>query len=383
MRIGILTGGGDVPGLNPAIKTLVQRALDSGHEALGIRRGWHGLLYYNPEDPTSFDEHILPLNKRVVRTIDRTGGTFLHTSRTNPSKVPVDGAPDFLKSGLTGQQGPVDLTAHVLKVLDSLEIDVLVPIGGEDTLGYGARIHREGFPVVALPKTMDNDIPGTDYCIGFSTAITLSVHAINQIRSAVGSHERIGVVELFGRHSGATSLVAGYLSGADRVIISEVPFDTQRLAEFLVVDRAENPSHYAIMTISEGAQEVEGDVVQVGEADMFGHRKLGGIGSETADKIKRLTGVNTSFQQLGYLMRSGPPDALDLMVASNYANLALDLINERKFGYMVALKDGKYTYISADSPSAGARSIDVDEFYDVEAYRPKMKQILNKPMYLY
>ena len=383
MRIGILTGGGDVPGLNPAVKTLVNRAIDAGHEPIGIRRGWRGLLFVNPDDPSTQAECILPLDRNIVRRIDREGGTFLHTSRTNPANVMPDQAPGFLQSEMEGKEGPVDLTSHVLNVLEHLNIDVLVPIGGEDTLGYGARIHREGFPVVSIPKTMDNDIPGTDYCIGFSTSISLSVQAINQMRSAVGSHERIGVVELFGRHSGATSLFAGYLAGVDRVIIPEVPFDVEKLASFLVADRACSPSNYAMMTISEGSQAVGSDIVQDGEVDMFGHKKLGGIGQSTANAMGKITGIRPTFQQLGYLMRSGAPDHLDLMVASNYANLAMDLINERNFGHMVALREGRYTYVSADAPSQEARSVDVDAFYDVENYRPKMKNILNTPMYLY
>ena len=383
MRIGILTGGGDVPGLNPAVKTLVNRAIDAGHEPIGIRRGWWGLLFVNPDDPSTQAECILPLDRNIVRKIDREGGTFLHTSRTNPANVMPDQAPDFLQSEMEGKDVPVDLTSHVLNVLEHLNIDVLVPIGGEDTLGYGARIHREGFPVISIPKTMDNDIPGTDYCIGFSTSISLSVQAINQMRSAVGSHERIGVVELFGRHSGATSLFAGYLAGVDRVIICEVPFDVEKLASFLVADRASSPSNYAMMTISEGSQAVGSDVIQDGEVDMFGHKKLGGIGQWTADTIGKITGIRPTFQQLGYLMRSGAPDHLDLMVASNYANLAMDLINERNFGHMVALREGRYTYVSADAPSQKARSVDVDAFYDVGNYRPKMKSILNTPMYLY
>ena len=383
MRIGILTGGGDVPGLNPAVKTLVNRAIDAGHEPIGIRRGWRGLLFVNPDDPSTQEECILQLDRRIVRKIDRAGGTFLHTSRTNPANVMPDQAPEFMKSELVGKEGPVDLTSHILNVLGHLNIDVLVPIGGEDTLGYGARIHREGFPVVSLPKTMDNDIPGTDYCIGFSTSISLSVQAINQMRSAVGSHERIGVVELFGRHSGATSLFAGYLAGVDRVIICEVPFDVEKLASFLVADRGSSPSNYAMMTISEGSQALGGDILQDGEVDMFGHKKLGGIGKWTADTVAKITGIKPTFQQLGYLMRSGAPDHLDLMVASNYANLAMDLINERNFGHMVALREGRYTYVSADAPSQEARSVDVDAFYEVESYRPKMKSILNTPMYLY
>ncbi|TET52150.1 MAG: hypothetical protein E3J64_05675 [Anaerolineales bacterium] len=238
MRIGILTGGGDVPGLNPCIKQVVYRAAEDGHEVIGIRRGWQGLLAYNPDDPATHDECIKPLTKIMVRTIDRTGGTFLHTSRTKPSRTAWKDAPDFLRpSGKYDEDEVNDFTDHVIKALGHMKLDVLIPIGGEDTLGYAARVHSEGFPVVSIPKTMDNDVPGTEYCIGFSTAISRSVLFINQMRSAVGSHERIGVLELFGRHSGATSLVAGLLSGADRVIISEVPFDIDKLAAFLVEDR--------------------------------------------------------------------------------------------------------------------------------------------------
>ena len=384
MKIAMLTGGGDVPGLNPCIKTLVHRAIDDGHEPIGIRRGWHGLLFYNPDDPTTHDVCTMRLSKLVVRTIHRTGGTMLHSSRTNPSHTDPAQAPEFLcPEGGFGDSGAIDFTDHVLRVLRHLEVDVLIPIGGEDTLGYGARIHREGFPVVCIPKTMDNDVHGTDYCIGFSTAISRSVQFINQIRSAVGSHERIGVIELFGRLSGATSLYAAYLAGADRAIISEVPFDLERLASLLVEDREENPSHYAIMTISEGAREIEGQIVEAGVSDPFGHQKLGGIGAITAERLTKLTGARTMVQQVGYLMRSGPPDALDTMVASNYAHLAMDLVNAGKSGHMVALREGRYTYVSADSPSGAPRSLDVEAFYDVDNYRPKMKHILNKPMFLY
>ena len=384
MRIGILTGGGDVPGLNPCIKTVVNRTLGDGHEIVGIRRGWRGLLFYNLDDPATHEEYVLPLNRTAVRKVDRSGGTFLHTSRTKPSNTPWKNAPEFLLPD--GEYDPdeiQDFTSHVIKVLKHLELDVLVPIGGEDTLGYGARIHSEGFPVVCIPKTMDNDVPGTDYCIGFSTAVTRCVQFINQMRSAVGSHERIGVFELFGRHSGATSLFAAYLSGADRALIPEVPFDIQELAELLMADKKDNPSQYAIVTISEGAVEKGGGIVESGEADAFGHKKLGGIGQVVNSKLKQITGVGTMYQQIGYLMRSGPPDALDLMVASNFGNLAADLINEKKFGNMVALQQGKYTAVSASAPSNKARSVDVEAFYDPEAYCPKMKKMIGLPMYLY
>lgn len=383
MRIGILTGGGDVPGLNPCIKTLVNRAIDEGHEPIGIRRGWQGLLFYNPDDPTSHETYIMKLDKNTVRTIDRTGGTFLHTSRTNPAKVKLSQAPDFLRPREITEDKVMDFTPHVLKVLEHLKIDVLIPIGGEDTLGYGTRIHREGFPVICIPKTMDNDVYGTEICIGFPTCITRSVQYINQMRSSVGSHERIGVVELFGRRSGATSLISGYLAGVDRVVIAEVPFDMQKLADLLVKDRAANPSHYAMMTISEGAKEIAGEVVERGKEDAFGHRKLGGIGMLVAESIKEITGVNTMYQQLGYLIRSGPPDVMDLMLASNYANLAIELVNQRKFGVMVALQKGCYTYVPADLASQPARQVDVEAFYDREQYRPRIRTSLGMPMFLY
>ena len=386
MRLGILTGGGDVPGLNPCIKALVNRAIDEGHEPVGILRGWRGLLFYNPDNPDTHGECIRSLNKLIVRTIDRTGGTFLHTSRTNPSRVRPSQIPGFLHSkdvedvdaGRT-----FDFTDHVLKALEHLGIDMLIPIGGEDTLGYAARVHREGFPVISIPKTMDNDVFGTDYCIGFSTAVTRSVHFIHQLRSTAGSHERIGVIELFGRHSGETSLISAYLAGVDRAIISEVPFDIRKLADLLMQDRQDNPSHYAMLTISEGAQEIGGGIVEGGVADPYGHKKLGGIGAVTAEKLEKITGVKTLSQQLAYLMRSGVPDALDIMVSVNYANTAMDLLAIGKFGRMVALRDGRYTDVSADSPTLGIKQVDVRALYDVENYQPKVWHVLGKPMFLY
>jgi len=384
MRIGILTGGGDVPGLNPCIKALVYRAIDEGYESIGIRRGWRGLLYYNPDDPASHAECTMSLDKLTVRTIDRTGGTFLHTSRVNPSRVRISQMPDFLRpEGELGDSETFDFTDHVLSVLEHLRIDALMPIGGEDTLGYGARIHREGFPIISIPKTMDNDVFGTDFCIGFSTAVTRSVQLIHQLRSTAGSHERIGVVELFGRHSGETSLISAYLAGVDRAIISEVPFDIEKLANLLMQDRAMNPSHYAMMTISEGAHEIGKEVVQTGVADPYGHKKLGGVGAVTAEKLERMTGAKTMCQQLAYLMRSGKPDALDIMVAVNYANTAMDLLAMRKTGRMVALRDGRYTDVSAESPTLGVKHVDVRALYDVDNYRPKVWHVLGKPMFLY
>jgi 6-phosphofructokinase 1 len=386
MRIGILTGGGDVPGLNPAIKTVAYRGEHEGHEIIGIRRGWLGLLNYNPEDPRTHESLIQPLSKANTRTIDRTGGTFLHTSRANPSRVRPENAPEFLTSrgyGTNGE-GLLDFTPHVLKNLEHMKIDALIPIGGEDTLGYAARLHREGFPIVSIPKTMDNDVFGTDYCIGFSTAITRSVCFIHQLRSTAGSHERIGVIELFGRHCGDTSLISAYLAGVDRAIISEVPFNVEKLAELLMRDKRANPSHYAMMTISEGARMTGEDVVHRDEeVDAYGHKKLGGIGARTADRLQKITGGATLIQEVAYLMRSGEPDALDVMVAVNYANTAMDLIAHKKFGRMIALRDGRYTDVTAESPLLGVKTVDVPSLYDVEQYRPKVWHAHGKPMFLY
>jgi 6-phosphofructokinase len=271
-----------------------------------------------------------------------------------------------------------------VRVLEFLELDAVVPIGGDDTLSYAARLHHEGFPVVAIPKTMDNDVYGTDYCIGFSTAVTRSVDFIANLRTPSGSHERITIIELFGRNSGETSLVAAYLADVDRAIISEVPFDVQKLALLLVQDKYNNPSNYAIMTISEGAREIEGDLIHYdGDEDAYGHRKLGGIGAATGEKLKAITGENIMYQQLGYLMRSGAPDSLDRMVAVSYAQLAVDLVLHGRSGRMVALRDGVYTHVPLNRVISGEKRVDVDEMYDVDQYRPKIADMLGKPMFLY
>ena len=383
--IGILTGGGDVPGLNPAIKSVVLGALEMGYRVIGIRRGWAGLLHYNLDEPSTYDYYVRELKTENVRTIDRTGGTFLHTSRTNPQKVGKKDIPDFLKNSDWGkalEDGNTDYTAYVMKVIEHLGIDVMTPIGGDDTLSFGVRLHREGVPVVAIPKTMDNDVFGTDYCIGFSTAVTRSVEFITNMRTSVGSHERIGIVELFGRNSGETSLISAYLSYVDRAIISEVPFNVKRLAEFLLEDKRNNPSNYAIMTISEGGIMEGGEVIETGEADAYGHRKLGGVGELLSDEIKRLTGQNIMYQQLGYLMRSGAPDSLDRMVAMSYGNLAMQLIRRNETGKMVALHGGKYTTVPVEMVLAGKKRVDVPAYYDIENYRPRIHDFMGVPMFL-
>jgi 6-phosphofructokinase 1 len=359
--------------------------MEDGDEVIGIRRGWGGLLNFNFDDPSSVTNHTITLNKTVVRTVGRTGGTFLHTSRTNPANVAKDEIPLFLRATPEAQSGreSSDFTDHVLKVLDRLGIDVLIPIGGDDTLSYGHRMHQEGVKVVAVPKTMDNDVHGTDYCIGFSTAVTRSVEYITQLRTSIGSHERIGVVELFGRNSGETSLMAAYLAGVDRAVISEVPFDPERLSAFLVSDQEKSPSSYAVMTISEGARMIGGDPLESGPADAYGHRKLGGIGNAVAEEIKRRTGKNIIYQQLGYLMRSGAPDSLDQMVSANYGGLAIQLIQEGESGRLVVLREGRYGHDDLDIVAQGVKRVDVDTFYDVEAYQPKVTDVLGKPMFLY
>jgi 6-phosphofructokinase 1 len=382
MRLAVLTGGGDVPGLNPCIKAFVNRVHGAGHEVLGIRRGWAGLLEYDPNDPTSAGEHVLPLDPSVVRTIDRTGGTMLHTSRTNPGGVRPKEVPAFLADRATGE-GPFDFTEHVLRVIEQLGIDALAPIGGDDTLSYALRLHDEGVPVIAIPKTMDNDVHGTDYCIGFSTAVTRGVQFIHNLRTSSGSHERIAVVELFGRYSGETSLITAYLAGVDRAIISEVPFDVDRLAELLLHDKRENPSRYAMLTVSEGATPTSGELVLSGEADAYGHRKLGGIGLLLGEALKERTGEDIIYQQLAYLMRSGSPDSLDLMVATNYAVTAADLALEGDTGRMVSLRNGSYTTVPISAVREGVKRVDVDELYDSEEYRPKVRHVLGKPMFLY
>jgi len=383
--VGILTGGGDVPGLNPALKTLVTRASENGYKVIGIRRGWGGLLNFNREDSASREYNSVPLDPQAVRKIDRSGGTFLHTSRTNPGKVANAEVPGFLRGADYDPESTAkhDFTKHVISNLEHLGIDALIPIGGDDTLSYAERLHREGFPVVAIPKTMDNDVYGTDYCIGFSTAVTRSVDFIHNLRTSAGSHERIAVVELFGRNSGETSLISAYLSAVDRSLISEVPFDVEKLATMIMADKRGNPSNYAMLTVSEGATMIGGQIIEYGQEDAYGHKKLGGIGEVLSEALKNLTGSHMIYQPLSYLMRSGAPDSLDLMVAFNYANMAMDLVAEGMSGRMVALQGGTYTHIPLSSIMSGLKRVDVSELYDVNEYRPKVRHVLGKPMFLY
>lgn len=384
MRIGILTGGGDVPGLNPCIKAVATSAAELGWETIGFRRGWSGPLNIDPDDQESIDMHTLILDRGRVRGIDRTGGTVLHTSRTNPGRVPVQDLPPFLEAPYAiDKNARIDCTDHVLDVLDKLGIGALVAIGGDDTLSYAARLHKEGVKVMACPKTMDNDVFGTDYCIGFGTAVSRSVEAIDALRTPTGSHERIAVVELFGRNSGETALISGYLAAADRVLISEVPFDVEKVAELIMRDKTDNPAAYAMIVISEGATIKGGQTIESGEADPYGHRKLGGIGTMLGEELQRLTGQGIVNQSLAYLMRAGAPDALDRMVASAYGAGAIQQLAQGKSGLMMAIRDGNYTTVPVDTCVQGKKRVDVAELYDTDQYRPVIRQVQGKPMFLY
>jgi 6-phosphofructokinase 1 len=384
MRIAILTGGGDVPGLNPCIKAITLGAARHGWEVLGFRRGWAGPLECDLANGTTNDHLLMALTPERVRTIDRTGGTILHSSRTNPAKVKAKDLPDFLKggAGLKESGGLFDTTPHILRVLEMLKIDALIAIGGDDTLSYAARLHQEGVAVMAAPKTMDNDVFGTDYCMGFSTAVSRSLEAIEALRTPAGSHERIAVVELFGRNSGETALIAGHLADADRTLISEVPFDIEKVAALLEKDRAANPSRYAMLVLSEGATIAGGDIVEGGEADAYGHRKLGGIGEMVGEQIQRLTGIGVLNQKLAYLMRAGPADALDRMVAKNYGTMVVEMLADGKRGLMAAIKDGTYTAVPVDMPIKGTRRVNVEALYDTAEYRPRIAKIAGMPMFL-
>ena len=380
MRLGVLTGGGDVPGLNPCIKAFVVRADAAGHEVVGIRRGWAGLLELNPDDSDTAEPNVQRLDPATVRTIDRTGGTFLHTSRTNPANVRAKAVPTFLADGLVGD-GPFDFTDHVMRVIEHLGIDALVAIGGDDTLSYAARIGKEGFPLIAIPKTMDNDVHGTEYCIGFSTAVTRAKELINRQRTTLGSHERIGVFRIFGRNAGYTAWYAAYVTST-RCVIPEAPFDLDALASLLADDWTLNPSNYALLIASEGAIWRGGELGEVGEPDAFGHRHKVDIGEALADELKRRTGIETVHSDLTYDLRSGDPDALDQMAAITFANVAVDLLADGQFGRMVAVRDGKYAHAPLPSRAMGARTLDVRAMYNEVRFRPRYEAKLGSPLLL-
>jgi 6-phosphofructokinase len=384
-RIGIMTGGGDVPGLNMAIKVFVGRMEEAGYEVLGLRRGWAALLNIVPSAGADNSAWLVPLTRANTRTIDRSGGTILHTSRINPAIMKPESVPAQLRGRESASDagGRLDLTSVALEVLEFLHVEALVAIGGDGTLSFACRLHEEGVPVVGVPKTMDNDVFGTEYCIGFSTAVTRSVNFIHDLRTAAGSHERFLVVELFGRYSGETCLLSSYLAGTDRALIAEVPFEPEVIADLLAADKRSNPSNYAVVAISEGAHPVGGAPVESGEADVMGNRELGGIGRLLRHELQRTTGDRVIYQRLGYLMRSGPPDALDRLVASNFASLAADLVLAGETGRMVAILDGRYSTVPIGTACAGSKQVDVERFYDRVNYRPKIVGVLDLPMFLH
>jgi ATP-dependent phosphofructokinase / diphosphate-dependent phosphofructokinase len=386
--IGILTGGGDVPGLNPAIRAITIRALREGYRVLGLRRGWAGLMELVRDKQVDNSLNYTELSEDIVNKAGRTGGTFLHTSRTRPSHVPAKHVPDHLKDKYKAEVN--DLTPEVLKNIDFLGIDFLIPIGGDDTLSYGVRMYQEGVKVVAIPKTMDNDVPGTDYCIGFSTCITRTIHMTNLLRTSAGSHERILVMEVFGRYAGFTALLPTMAGAANRCVIPEFKFSMDHLTELLVKDRALNPSKYSVVLVSEGATFDGVDMMFTNtETDMYGHAKLGGIGDAVSAKIKELSPtynngkrVETINQHLGYLVRSGDPDAIDSIVPMAYGNLALDLVLKGIHGRLVILKNGRYDNIPVDIISSSKKLIDVGKHYNTDRLRPVYESFIDKPLFL-
>lgn len=386
MKIGILSGGGDVPGLNPCIKALVFNAIEQGALVFGIKRGWSGLLNINLQDTQTIEDNIFEFTPEMVRRIDRFGITILNSSRANPARIKRESVPANIEQGCiqdTSEPGYVDVSAHILKAVNGLGLDAIIAIGGDDTLAVTLTLQKAGLNVISIPKTMDNDIFGTDYCLGFSTAVSRSVECINSIRSVAGSHERIAVIELFGRTSGETSLISAYLAYADRAFIPELPYDAKQAAELLFADKKNHPNNYAVAVISEGASSIQGGLVQGSVEDAYGYRKLGGSGQQLASAIREHSGSETIYQSLGYLMRSGEPDALDRMVARGFAKLAVELALKGEFGRMVAIREGKYTHLPLEILSKGARRVDIEELYDAEQYRPRVSRLVGKPMFLY
>jgi 6-phosphofructokinase 1 len=383
-RIGILTGGGDVPGLNSVIKSVTYRATELGAEALGIRRGWEGLTHVQP-GPDLDPEYLRALDRRNTRAIDRTGGTILHTSRTNPAKMPRSDLPEWLDASradaLKIGDDLFDLTPIVLDHIEELGIDVLVAIGGDDTLSFARILAAQGVPLVAIPKTMDNDAPGTEYCIGFSSAITRAKELIDRQRTTLGSHERIGVFRIFGRDAGFSALFAAYVTSA-RCVIPEVRYDIGRLGEVIADDYRASPSRYAIVVTAEGAIWEGAEIPELGPEDAFGHRHKANVGEVLAAELTSRTGIESLAIELTYDLRSGQPDALDQMVASTFANVAMDLVADGQFGQMVGIREGKYAYVDLQETGVAARRVNVDEMYNLERFRPRYDRKLGEPMLL-
>lgn len=387
-KIGILTGGGDVPGLNPAIRAITIRAIREGYEVIGIRRGWAGMIEMKRDKDYPNEAHFHVLTEEIVNKTGRTGGTFLHTSRTRPSHILKVNVPDHLQQKFNKKVN--DLSSEVLKNIDYLGIDYLIPIGGDDTLSYAFRLHKEGVKVICVPKTMDNDVPGTDYCIGFSTCVTRTISMTHALRTAAGSHERFLVIEVFGRYAGFTALLPTMAGAANRCVIPEYKFDINRLCELLTKDRLTNPSNYSVVLVSEGAM-VKGEkmVFEGKEKDMYGHKKLGGIGDQVASLLKERSAtfnngrrINVINQRLSYLVRCGDPDAIDSIVPMAYGNLALDLILKDTPGRMVSLRKGKYNDVPIDVVASTKKVVDLEKYYNKERLRPKYKSFINKPLFI-
>lgn len=386
--IAILTGGGDVPGLNPAIRAITIRANREGYRVIGLRRGWAGITELLRDKKADNSNCFITLTNDIVNKAGRTGGTFLHSSRTKPSHMPKEKVPEHLKSSYN--QDFNDLTPEIIKNLEWLEIDYLIPIGGDDTLSYGVRLYKEGVKVVAIPKTMDNDVPGTDYCIGFSTCVTRTIMMTNNLRTSAGSHERILVMEVFGRYAGFTAMLPTMAGAANRCVIPEYEFDIEHLTELLVQDRNNNPSKYSVVLVSEGATFKGGEMVFSNqEKDMFGHAKLGGIGDLISSQIKNLTpnfnngkSINIINQKLGYLVRGGDPDAVDSIVPMAFGNLALDLILGGFYGRLVVLKNGRYDDVPIEVVTNSSKIVNVDKYYSIKRLRPHYHKFAMKPLFL-
>src|SRR5688572_9922978 len=386
--IGILTGGGDVPGLNPAIRAVTIRATREGYKVIGIRRGWAGLVDVIRDPQADNSNNFQVLTEEIVNKAGRTGGTFLHTSRTNPSRVRRDRLPPALQEKYTADVN--DLTPEVLKNIDYLGLDYLIPIGGDDTLSYGVRMYQEGVKIVAIPKTMDNDVPGTDYCIGFSTCVTRTIEMTHQLRTSAGSHERFLLIEVFGRYAGFTALLPTMAAAADRCVIPEHPFDVERLTELLVYDRNRHPSRYAVALVSEGArmQHQQATPYEAEEKDQYGQRKLGGIGDSVSALLQELSPrfnhgrrINVVNQRLGYLVRSADPDALDSIVPMAFGNIALDLILQQQFGRLVSIHNGRYDSVPIDVVIGQKKSVDVARYYNTQRLRP-IYDFQDKPLFI-